>query len=292
MQPQQRLACKRFLKQGLYLVGGSLGYALGLNLFLSGNGIAAGGFSGVAIIVNYLVPVPIGLFTFALSLPLFVWAYVAKGKHFVWRTLVCSAIYSLFIDALSFLPTLTNNLMVASVCGGICYGVSGVLLLRGGASGSGTDLLARLMLTKLRHVTLGTMIIIVDGLVVLSSVLVSGDLSLGIYAILSIAVCSYSTDWLIRGFNRAMVFYIITSSDPKVMADKIMYDLDRGVTLLNGKGMYGGEGKSILMVVVKSRQVYHIKDLVQQCDPNAFVVLSAANEIMGEGFDGIDAVKD
>ena len=130
---------------------------------------------------------------------------------------------------------------------------------------------------------------IVDGAVILASILVTGDIELGLYAAISLGVCSYVNDLLIHGMNKAEVFFIIPSGDPEPIAQAIIQGLDRGVTSLSGRGMYGHEAKQVLMTVVKPRQSHRVKALVKEIDPAAFVFRAQANEVVGEGFLDVDA---
>jgi uncharacterized membrane-anchored protein YitT (DUF2179 family) len=266
------------------LILANLGYALGINLFLEDNQIAAGGFSGLGIVLNKFFYVPIGAFTFALSIPLFFWAWKAKGRQFTISTLISSVLYSVLVDALSFLPTLTDNKLVAAIAAGILYGLSVVVFLKANGSSSGTDLLARLLLTKRRNLTLGIMYLITDGTIILLSVIVYGNVENGIYAALTLAVCSWVTDNVINGLNKASVFHIILDSDPEPLAQAIMKELNRGVTLQKGTGMYAYRDKSILVVVVKPREVYKVKDIIKRFAPSSFAYLTPSSEVVGEGF--------
>lgn len=279
-----------YIKPLIYTIAGNLALVLGLELFLSGNDIAAGGFSGIAIIVNYVVTVPIGLFVFLLTLPFLIWSWFSRGREFTVLTGISTASFSIMADALEFLPTLTNDLLLASVCGGLLYGLSAFLFLRGNASSGGTDLVARILARYRRDLSLGTTILIVDGLVILASILVSGSIELGIYAVISLGVCTIATDMMVRAANQANLFFIITREDPAPIAEAILFQLDRGATCLDGSGMYSrhiGEDhrRHVLMVVVKPREAWRVEALVKKLDPTAFTVHCPANSITGEGFE-------
>lgn len=274
----------------IYIILGNLCYALSLNLFLVDNNIAAGGFSGLAIAVSRFVPIPVGTFVLILTLPLLVWAIFVKGWGFTLATLATTGLYTLMVDgSAAFLPCATRDPLLAAVCGGALTGASAVLFLRADSSSGGTDLLARLLLTRRRDLSLGTMFLVVDGAVVLFSVLVNRDLEIGIYAGISIAVASAVNDRLIRGMNRASLFFIITSGPPEVVADAVMTRIARGVTLLRGEGMYARQDRNVLMTVVRPSQVHRVKALVRSIDPEAFVFTAAINEVVGKGFLDVDA---
>ena len=286
------------LRSLLYLIVGNLGLALALDCFFTGNEIAAGGFGGIGVIVNALAPsLSVGFVVFVISIPVFIWSYFVQGWAYTLSALLSTVAFSGFADLLAFLPNLTENRLLAAVCGGALYGVAGAILARGYVAGSGTDLLARLLVTKFRHISLGTFVFLCDALVVLASVFAFGDIESGIYAGGAIAVCSFTMDKVIHGFNKAVVFEIITPDAET--ADKlsgiIMEKLDRGVTMIPAVGMYERRERNMLMVAVSPKQIYEIKDLIHDHAPGSFAVMLHANEVIGEGFKGLDVtvpVKD
>ena len=174
-----KLEWKHQLRRILYIAAGNGCNALALNLFLTENEIAAGGFFGIAIVLNHFVYVPVGLFVFVLTIPLLIWAWRVQGWKYVLNTLLTTASYSLFVDVSAlFLHRVTENLALAGVCGGALIGLGAVMYLQGECSSGGTDLLARLLVTWRREVSLGTMFMIVDGTVILASILVTGNMLL------------------------------------------------------------------------------------------------------------------
>ena len=277
-------------RRGMFLVLGNACCALSINLFLAGNGIAAGGFSGLAIALNHFFYVPIGAFVLVLSLPLLIWAVFCKGWGFVLSTLAATALYSVFVDlSAAMLPTATDDLLLAAICGVALNGLAAVLFLQADCSDGGTDLLARLLLTRRKDLSLGKMFLLVDGAVVLFSMLVNRNLEIGVVAAVSLAVNSYVSDRLIQGMNKASVYFIITSGPPEPIAQAIFAELGRGVTRLSGEGMYAKTDRSVLLTVVKPSQSYRVKALVKRIDPGAFVFLAPASEVVGKGFIDVDA---
>ncbi len=285
------------LKSLLYIIAGNLGLAVALDCFLSDNEIAAGGFGGIGVIVSSLLPVSVGTVVFLISVPLFVWSYFVQGWAYTLSALIGTVAFSLFTDLLAFLPCLTENRLLAAICGGALNGVAGAVLARGYVAGSGTDLLARLLVTKFRNVSLGTLVFICDAVVVVASVFAFGDIESGIYAGFAIAVCSFTVDTFIHGFNKAVVFEVITPDEEATerLSEAIMERLDRGVTLIPAVGMYKRSDRSVLMVAVSPKQIYEVKDLIHEMAPGSFAVMLHANGVIGEGFKGLDVtvpVKD
>jgi len=271
-----------------YLVMSNLLSALAVDMFLSGNGIAGGGFAGIAIIINYVVHVPVGLFVFVMTIPLFVWAYFVKGWRYVLDTLVSTGMYAVMTDLLVFLPCATADKFLASVCGGILYALSEVCMLKANCASGGTDLLDRLILTKKKNASLGMMFIVIDGSIVLASAIVSRQIEVGIYGFICVFICSIVTDRLIRGFDTAIVYQIVTEAPAEEMAKAILTEMERGVTRVNATGMFTSSDKSILLIAVRPREAYRLKQLVRRYDPNAFVMVIEASEIMGSGFESSD----
>ena len=158
-------------KQVGYLLAANVGFALALNLFYVGNNIAAGGLAGIGTVLNYFFSVPIGLTVFILNLPIVLWGLTIKGKRYVIISMIAIGVYSAIVDLLSFLPCLTEDKIVAVVCGGILYGVSAYFSVRAGISTGGTDLLEKLLITKFKALTIGQLQLIIDGSIVLLAIL-------------------------------------------------------------------------------------------------------------------------
>lgn len=281
---------RAYRKRMLLMVIANIGYAVTLRLFLSGNRIAGGGLTGLGVVVTSFIHLPIGLFVILCDVPIFIWAAFVKDRAYMITTVIAAIVYSALTDLFAFLPTVTDNLLIASVCGGVSYGVFVAVMARADCSTGGTDLLVKLFVTKFKNISLGGMYMLVDGLVVLTSIIMFRSFELGMYAAIVIALYSYVSDLIIRGFNKASIFYIVTDN-PEPIAQAIMTDMNRGVTLLHGMGMFAHTDRSVLMTVVRRREVYKIKDIVKRIDPKAFAVLTSANEVMGEGFSEIDYTK-
>lgn len=278
---------RAFLKRMLLMCIANAGYSATLRLFLAGNNIAGGGLTGLGVIVTNFIDLPIGLFVLLCNVPIFIWAAFVKDLTYLITTLIAALVYSATIDLFAFLPTLTDNLLIAAVCGGVSYGVFIAVMARADCSTGGTDLLIKLLVTKFKGVTLGSMYMIVDGLVVLAAMVLLKSFELGLYAAIVIALYSWVSDQFIRGFNRASIFYIITDN-PAPIAKAILQEMNRGVTLLHGTGMFAQAEKGVLMTVVRPREVYRLKDILKRIDPGAFAVLTSASEVMGQGFAKID----
>lgn len=275
-------------KQILYLLAANLFYALALDLFYVHNGIAAGGLAGIGTVLNSLFSLPVGAVVFVLNIPICIWGLKIKGKRYIITSLIAVALYSFIVDILSFLPSVTDDKLVAVICGGLLYGVAASFSVKAQISAGGTDLLAKLVITKLKSLSLGTLLLMIDGSIVVLAMLAYGDIGAGIYALLAIAVGSIVTDKINSGFNRADMFYIFVNQNLDKISEAILYDMGRGATLIEATGMYGKTDKNILLVVVKPNEMPKLKSIVQKYDPTAFIILSSAFEIIGEGFEHLD----
>ena len=275
-------------KQIAWLMAANLFYALALDLFYVHNNIAAGGLAGIGTVLNSLFGLPVGAVVFILNIPICLWGLTVKGKGYIIMSLIAVGVYSTIVDVLAFLPSVTDDKLVAVICGGILYGVAASCSVKAQISAGGTDLLAKLIITKVRHVSLGTLLMIIDGSIVALAMVAYGEIESGIYAILAIAVTSIVTDKINSGFNKADMFYIFANKNLDKIAHAILYDMERGATCLTGTGMYAGAERKILLVVVKPNEMPRLKAIVHKYDPTAFIILTSAFEIIGEGFEDLN----
>lgn len=275
-------------KQLGYMFLGNLIYALCLDFFFVGNNIAAGGLAGLGTVINSFFHFPIGLTVFIMNIPIGIWGLKVKGKKYILLSAFNIGFFSLLVDLLSFLPCLTHDRLVAVVCGGMLYGTASAFSVRAQISTGGTDLLAKLIITKKKSLTLGKLYMILDGTIVLIATICYGNIESGIYAILAIGVSSMVTDKLNSGFNKASMFYVFVNNNMDKITEEILYELNRGGTILNGKGLYTNQDKQILFIVVSPTQVHRLEQIVHKYDPTAFMVLCSASEIIGQGFRRLD----
>ncbi len=276
------------LNQIKYLLLANLGYALAINLFYLDNNIAAGGLAGIGTILNYFLSIPVGVAVFCLNLPICLWGLTIKGKKYIIVSVITVGVFSIIVDALSFLPCITHDKIVAVVCGGMIYGVSAYFAVRAQISTGGTDLLAKLLITKFKAISVGQMLMMIDGSIVIMAMFVYKNIESGIYAILAIAVAAIVTDKLNSGFNKASMFYIFANKNIDKIVNAILYDMGRGATLIRGEGVFKHQERDILIVVVKSFEAPRVKDIVHKYDRSAFTILSPATEIIGEGFESLN----
>jgi len=257
--------------------------AMGLDMFLIPNKIAAGGVSGIATILHYLINVPVGAAMLVLNVPLFAVAIYRLGLRFGFRSLFGTVTLSLAVDALApFLPVPTHDLLLASLFGGVLVGLGLGLVFKYNGTTGGTDLLAAILRTY-TGVNIGQLLFMVDATIVIAAGFVFESAELSMYALITIFVTAWLIDLVQEGFSYTKAFLII-SDRPAEISAAIVEGLNRGATAWPARGVYTGAGREVLLSVVNRSEVTRLKDIIYQVDPHAFVILADVHEVLGEGF--------
>lgn len=278
---------KNTFRDYVLILFGALIQAIGLQIFLVPAHLASGGVSGIAQLINFLTGWPIGLMVFLGNLPLFAlgWRYLG-GQRFALRTVLAIVAFSAFTDGLLFLPFfpkngVTDDLLLNALYGAVVSGVGFGLVYRGRGTSGGSDILARI-LNHWRGVPISTSYLLVDSIVILGAGFVFGWTE-ALYALIFIYVSGLVAETVVEGGSAVRTALIITPH-PQEVAHRILHELNRGVTLLSGTGAYTGEERTVLYCVVSRSEVIRLKTIVQQVDPQAFMVVGQAHEALGEGF--------
>ena len=266
----------------LLIAAGLLLATLGYRLYLIPNDVAPGGFTGVGQIVNHLVPaVGVGLVNLLLNVPLFLVSLRSMGLGFGLRSLISSVALSLMLDYLP-VPAMTDDVLLSAVFGGVLCGAGFRLVLRGHATTGGSDMLASIVHRHVPALKVSVCLFAVDATVVVASGFVF-DASAAMYALISVFVMNVVIDQVLEGPGLARSHIIITNHGEK-MAERILKELDRGVTAIEAKGMYSGEGRTMLLCVVSRLEAVRLRSIVYSVDPRAFVIVQNVHEALGEGF--------
>ena len=273
------------LKCYFWITVGSILYGFAFDWFYPPNQIGYGGITGVGQVVNALLPaVPIGTFVLAANVPLFILGWKFLGGHLLISSLYSMALSSVAVDAFALLIDFRPmDSMLAAVCGGALIGLSLGLIFAQGATTGGTDLIARLVKLKLSWVSMGKLLLVIDMAVVALVALAFGDVKTALYGFIAQVVCAYVTDLVLYGLDTSKVAYIITDR-PRPVIEAIDRLLDRGVTILHGEGGYSGQPKQVLLCAFKQKQIVPLKQLIHQLDPEAFLIVCDAHEVLGLGF--------
>lgn len=264
---------------------GALIFSLGIVMFSAPNNIAPGGVSGIGTMLNHLFNIPIGSVIIAFNIPLFIFSFKKFGKKFFYKSLYATFLTSTLIDILPFIleKHYIYSPLLASIFGGVSIGVGvGIIFLRGGTTG-GADILAKLIKLKHPHLSLGTLVFIIDAVIVVSTLFVYRSIEALLYSTILFFVTSRAVDAIIFGAARSKMLLIITSS-PKEISKKIMDEVGHGVTLIPASGGYTDNTKTIILSVVRPNEVAEINKFVKEIDRSAFTVITESNEVLGYGF--------
>ena len=266
----------------LLIAAGLLLATLGYRLYLIPNDVAPGGFTGIGQIVNHLVPaVGVGLVNLLLNVPLFLVSLRSMGLGFGLRSLLSSVALSLLLDYLP-VPAMTDDVLLSAVFGGVLCGAGFGLVLRGHATTGGSDMLASIVHRHVPALKVSVCLFATDATVVIASGFVF-DAAAAMYALISVFVMNVVIDQVLEGPGLARSHIIITTHGNEI-AERILKELDRGVTALDAKGMYSGEDRTMLLCVVSRLEAVRLRAVVFSVDPRAFVIVQNVHEALGEGF--------
>ncbi|MBR3810632.1 MAG: YitT family protein [Clostridia bacterium] len=264
---------------------GALIFSLGIVMFSAPNNIAPGGVSGIGTMLNHLFNIPIGSVIIAFNIPLFIFSFKKFGKKFFYKSLYATFLTSTLIDILPFIleKHYIYSPLLASIFGGVSIGVGvGIIFLRGGTTG-GADILAKLIKLKHPHLSLGTLVFIIDAVIVVSTLFVYRSIEALLYSTILFFVTSRAVDAIIFGAARSKMLLIITSH-PQEISKRIMDEIGHGVTLIPASGGYTDSEKTIILSVVRPNEVAEINKFVKEIDRGAFTVITESNEVLGYGF--------
>lgn len=294
-----------WLKEIAFLLVGGLLASFAVNVFYIPTKLTMGGVSGIASIIYQLTGqgnfLPLGVLFIILNIPLILIGWRMINLRFVWRSLAGTLVYSILIDLTG--PTMSSwfahyidrplesggaDPLIYCLFGGIIYGIGLGMIFRGGFTTGGTDILAAVVKRKLKIFSMGQFLMIFDTIIVLVSAIAYRDeagpgILLAMYSFIAMYLTSKSIDILLEGFDYCRTAYIISDKSDEIAA-RIMNQMNRGVTSLSGKGMYTGQQREVLLCVLSKKQVPDVKEIVSEIDPDAFVIVVEAREVLGEGF--------
>lgn len=277
---------KKYLKNYGMIFLGCMVYALAFDWCFEPNAIGFGGITGLAQIVNFFFPqVHIGIWVIIFNIPLFLLGWRLFGSHMLVSSLTAMTLSSLMLDGLALMvdfPPMEDTLM-ACIAGGVLLGLGlGIIFLQGATTG-GTEIVARLLKLKLSWLPIGRCLLVADLTVVALVALVFHNLGTALYGTVALYISTVVMDTVLYGVDNAKVAYII-SDKPEEIARVILHDLDRSFTYLRGEGGYSGGEKRVILCAFKQREIVTIKETIRRVDPNAFMIVTSAHEVLGEGF--------
>ena len=266
------------------LILGDVLFALGFNLFLTPHGLNAGGLSGLAMVLVHVLKFgTVGIVTAVVNLPLFIIGGKKLGKHFFFGSLLGMTGLSLAIDLLAGLPVPEVEPLIAALYGGVICGVGLGIVFSSGASTGGSDIVVRLLKLRYQHIPIGIINICFDLCVAVLTGLVFQDVNSALYSGVAIFVTGNVVDAVVYRFDYSKVALIISPKYEQI-AKVITHQLERGATYLQGQGVYKGTETKVILTAVKKQQLPELKRLVSEIDPDAFVIVQEAHQVLGDGF--------
>lgn len=297
---------KKAIKSYLQILTGSLIVAVAYVFFITPHKIIPGGVYGISIIIHYktiglfdFLPngFPIGTTALFFNIPLVIIAYKVFGLGSLSRTVVTFIATAVFVDLLTFLTqnngliqALGDDILLSCIFGSFILGFGVAMILRAKGTSAGTDVVAKI-LTKYTQIPVGYTLIIVDSIIVILGLIAFGDWKIPLYSLFTVFVYGKAVDIFMQGLSFDKAVFIISDKNGQI-AEKIINTLHRGGTFFHGKGMYNGTEKDVIFTVIGNRQVVALREIIQQIDPNAFITILDATEIMGEGFRSIEDMKE
>lgn len=267
------------------LVIGPMIAVAGINIFLAPHVIAPGGLSGFTIVVNKLLNIPMDITYLVLNIPLLIIAFKLLGKELVIKTTIATIAFS-FALRFETSQIVTNDLLMSTILGGMINGTGVGLVIKYGGTTGGTDLIGSILNRISPRIKISTGMLIVDLFVVALAGFSEKRIEIALYSAIAAYITSRFIDMVLEGPKTSKTFYIITNK-PNEIGEKIMSELGRGITVFKAMGMYTKEDKEVLMCVVNRREFVRVKEIIQERDEKAFVIVNRSLEVLGEGFTSI-----
>ena len=259
-------------------------YATAITVFVEPNPIAPGGVTGIAIILNHIINVPVGTAIIIMNVPLLIIGFLKFKLDFIIKTGYAVIMSSVFIDIFTeILPSYTGDMLLSAMAGAVISGLGLALILMHGSTTGGTDIVVKLINAKYPFLSIGKAVLLLDGIVVVLNTFVVKNFESLLYSSVYIFIASVVMDKLIYGANIGKLLYIITEN-PLTITQRVMTDIGRGVTKIRAKGGYTEKDKTILLCAVRPSEILEIIRIVKAEDKNAFLIISEASEVLGLGF--------
>mgnify|MGYP004692730707 CR=1 FL=1 len=286
---KKSLSIQKTIRQYGIITLACVAYAVAIAVFLDPHALAPGGVSGLAIVLSSFIPLDTGVIILLFNIPLLIIGTLRLGKSFAVGTIYATVVSSLMITGMNAvmaiweLPLPSDDLLLNGVIGGALQAVGIGVIFRCGATTGGTDIIIRLLLLRHRHLHTGMLFMCIDSSIIALSAIVSGSLEIALYAALSLVVSSYLIDRIMYGPDTAKFLIIITDRATEVIS-AVFEKYDIGMTRMNGRGAYTGEGKEVILCAIKKPLAPYVCDIVHTVDKKAFVIVTDAAEVHGEGF--------
>lgn len=272
----------------VFMLIGCVMYALSTRLFLAPNSIVAGGVSGLSVLINLInEKIPIGLISIAINVPILIAGIKFQGWKFIYRCLVTIVTLGVITDIFEVLPALTTDGVLASLYGGVCQGIAIGLFVRFEFSSGGTELLGRLISRFVKVLKIPVCVGILDAIIVIAGAIVTKNPANMLYALIVVFVSTKVSEIILVGLEKSKLCFIISEKGEEI-AKTLLEKSPRGVTMINGEGMYTHSEKNVLLTCVKNAQLTQLKQIVKEVDENAFIIINDSVEVRGKGFQNLN----
>lgn len=273
---------EELMKYLLSIIGGAL-VGIGEAWLLIPLKLTTGGFNGISMLVYYIFGMPVFLVSLILNIPLFLVSLKILGVKYSLRTLLSMLSLSLMLNVVASWTPLTNDMLLASIFGSAIIGIGIAIAINGGSTTGGTDLLAKLIQSKFKHLNLGEVILIIDGIIIAIAAVTFESIEIALYSSIAVFVMSKVIDFILVGGKYAKAIFIISDKHEEI-SKFIMNEVKRGVTVLDGKGAYSGNDKKVILCIANKREIPKIKDYIHEIDNSAFLIVTTVAEAIGSGF--------
>ena len=283
-------AAVKNLKNYVILTAAAVIYAVAISLFLDPNNIAPGGVTGISILVNRFTKIPTGTVNMMINIPIVLLGLWKFGWRFICSTMYELALITVFINSLAAYGAVTDDLLIAAVIGGALIGVALALVFKAGATTGGIDIIVKVVRTKRRHIKTNILFLAFDSMVILASWMVFQDLTVAFYAGIAVITDSIVMDKILYGSDEAKMIFVICDK-PEQVKQRLFGELDLTATIIPAKGAYTNAPKEMLMIVTRKQVYPKLEEVVKDEDASAFMIVSSASEIFGEGYKDITREK-
>lgn len=274
---------KKFTIEMLKLILGTIIMAFGIELFLVPNQLSTGGFSGIATVGYYITGISVGTIMLILNIPLFLIAYFKSGKKFFMKAIFGTVLLSIFLNLFQNINPVTQDRFLAFLYGSIIVGIGTALVLNANGSTGGTELLANVIKSFKPYLKTGTLIMITDTIIIIANTIYFKDIEVALYSALAIYIMGKILDIFFEGIDFAKMILVISPEWEKI-SESLSANIKRGVTSIYGQGMYKKKDKNILLCVMSRTEVREARQIIKEIDPKAFLIITNAREVYGEGF--------
>ncbi len=279
----EKKTAKQRIWDYIMITAGAAIYAVAVSLFLDPNSLAPGGVTGIAIILNRMTGLETGTWIFLINIPIILLGIWKFGFRFILSTMYATVMVSFFTNILTPFGAATTDPFLASIVGGALSALSLGWVFKAGATTGGTDIIVKVLRLHFPQLKTGSLFLLTDAIIVTASAFVFQDINKALYAGVVVFICSVLLDVVLYGTDGAKLIYII-SDKPDAITKRILEDLDIGVTYVQGSGAYSGKDKKVIMCVIKKPMAHKAEEIVKEEDPLAFMIVTSATEIYGEGY--------